>query len=191
MAGFKNLSLKFLGSKKKVFVKSVSMKKQANIDHITGDKIPRSFVFSRCNLPGLLKQLQADLRKLMLRYTALKLKEKRRNNLKDFLTLAGPIGVTHFLMLSKTPTVPYLRFARTPQGSTLFLYDMQWVPFVMSLWVFTEMRLTVLQGHSLKFWFQVVERRLFILSQNKLSSQLQFHIILYTLYAIDREWIRN
>ncbi|TQD95178.1 hypothetical protein C1H46_019201 [Malus baccata] len=60
--------------RKKVFVKSVSTKKQANMDHITGDKIPRSFVFSRCKLPGPLKQLQADLRKLMLPYTALKLK---------------------------------------------------------------------------------------------------------------------
>ncbi|TQD76324.1 hypothetical protein C1H46_038130 [Malus baccata] len=57
--------------KKKVFVKSVSTKKQANIDHSTGDKIPRSFVFSRCKLPGPLKQLQADLRKLLLPYTAL------------------------------------------------------------------------------------------------------------------------
>ncbi|RXH75948.1 hypothetical protein DVH24_042735 [Malus domestica] len=84
--------------KKTVFVKSVSMKKQANMDHITGDKIPRSFVFSRCKLPGPLKQLQADLRKLMLPYTALKLKEKRRNNLRDFLNVAGPMGVTHFLM---------------------------------------------------------------------------------------------
>ncbi|KAM1454001.1 hypothetical protein ACFXTO_003570 [Malus domestica] len=65
--------------KKKVFVKSVSTKKQANVDHITGDKIPRSFVFSRCKLPGPLKQLQADLRKLMLPYTALKLKEKMLN----------------------------------------------------------------------------------------------------------------
>ncbi|KAM1075679.1 hypothetical protein PS2_023025 [Malus domestica] len=106
--------------KKKVFVKSVSTKKQANVDHITGDKIPRSFVFSRCKLPGPLKQLQADLRKLMLPYTALKLKEKRQNNLRDFLNVAGPMGVTHFLMLSKTPTAPYLGVARTPQGSTLF-----------------------------------------------------------------------
>ncbi|KAM0998500.1 hypothetical protein ACFX2I_008226 [Malus domestica] len=111
MARFKN--------KKKVFVKPVSSKKQANVDHVTGDKIPRSFVFSRCKLPGPLRQLQADLRKLMLPYTALKLKEKRRNNLRDFLNVAGPMGVTHFLMLSKTPTAPYLRVARTPQGPTL------------------------------------------------------------------------
>lgn len=62
--------------KKRVpFVKPVVKKQQQqNVDHITGDRIPRSFVFSRGKLPGSLKQLQADLRKLMLPYTALKLK---------------------------------------------------------------------------------------------------------------------
>ena len=29
------------------------------------------------------------------------------------------MGVTHFLILSKTPTAPYLRVATTPQGPTL------------------------------------------------------------------------
>ncbi|KAA8514828.1 hypothetical protein F0562_018007 [Nyssa sinensis] len=106
-------------NKKKVFVKPVSKKQQPSVDHITGDKIPKSFVFSRGKLPGSLKQLQMDLRKLMLPYTALKLKEKKRNNLKDFLNVAGPMGVTHFLMLSKTETSPYLRVSRTPQGPTL------------------------------------------------------------------------
>lgn len=47
------------------------------------------------------------------------LQEKKRNNLKDFLNVAGPMGVTHFLILSKTNTAPYLRVARTPQGPTL------------------------------------------------------------------------
>ncbi|KAL7199116.1 hypothetical protein ACSBR2_021404 [Camellia fascicularis] len=37
-------------------------------------KIPRSFVFSRGKLPGSLRQLQADLRKLMFPYTAPNLK---------------------------------------------------------------------------------------------------------------------
>ncbi|KAM1706017.1 hypothetical protein ACFX13_028608 [Malus domestica] len=36
------LSMARLKNKKKVFVKSVSTKKLANMDHITGDKIPRS-----------------------------------------------------------------------------------------------------------------------------------------------------
>ncbi|CAL5433287.1 unnamed protein product [Camellia sinensis] len=108
-----------LNQKKKVFIKPVLKKKQPDVDHITGDKIPRSFVFSRGELPGSLRQLQADLRRLMLPYTALKLKEKKRNNINDFLNIAGPMGVTYFLMLSKTATAPYLRVARTPQGPTL------------------------------------------------------------------------
>lgn len=52
----------------------VKKEQQANVDHITGDKIPRSFVFARSKLPGPLRQLQLDLRKLMLPFTALKLR---------------------------------------------------------------------------------------------------------------------
>lgn len=58
----------------KVFVKPISKKKQPSVDPVTGDKIPKSFVFSRGKLPASLKQLQMDLRKLMLPYTALNLK---------------------------------------------------------------------------------------------------------------------
>ncbi|KAF4381391.1 hypothetical protein G4B88_029746 [Cannabis sativa] len=110
---------RFGSKKKKGFVKPIMKKNQATVDHITGDKIPKSFVFARGKLPGPLRMLQMDLRKLMLPYTALKLREKKRNNLKDFLNVAGPMGVTHFLILSKTPSAPYLRVARTPQGPTL------------------------------------------------------------------------
>lgn len=56
---------------------------------------------------------------LVLIIHAFQLQEKKRNNLRDFLNVAGPMGVTHFLMLSKTGTSPYLRVARTPQGPTL------------------------------------------------------------------------
>lgn len=110
---------RFRNGKKKGFVKSFVKKKQPTVDHITGDKIPKSFVFSRGKLPGPLRQLEMDLRKLMLPHTALNLKEKKRNNLKDFLNVAGPMGVTHFLILSKTESAPYLRVAKTPQGPTL------------------------------------------------------------------------
>lgn len=47
------------------------------------------------------------------------IQEKKRNNIKDFLNVAGPMGVTHFLILSKTHTAPFLRVAKTPQGPTL------------------------------------------------------------------------
>ncbi|CAF2036892.1 hypothetical protein HID58_032131 [Brassica napus] len=115
MGRFKN------NKKGRVNVKPIAMKKnnQPNVDHVTGDKIPKSFVFSRTKLPASVKQLQMDLRKLMLPYTALSLKEKKRNTLRDFLNVSGPMGVTHFLMLKKTASALSLRVARTPQGPTL------------------------------------------------------------------------
>lgn len=61
-------------NKKKVYIKPAVNKKQPSVDQISGSKIPKSLVFSRGKLPGPLKQLQMDLRKLMLPYTALKLK---------------------------------------------------------------------------------------------------------------------
>ncbi|TYI76532.1 hypothetical protein E1A91_D06G083000v1 [Gossypium mustelinum] len=86
---------------------------QPNVDHITGNKIRKSSVFSMGKLPGPLRQLQMDLRKLMLPYTALKLK------IYCLSLFNGPMGVTHFLVLSKTETSPVLRVAKTPQGPTL------------------------------------------------------------------------
>lgn len=59
--------------KRKPFVKPIT-RKQPTVDHVTGDKIPKSFVFCRGKLPGALRQLEMDLRKLMLPFTALKLK---------------------------------------------------------------------------------------------------------------------
>ncbi|KAL6593893.1 hypothetical protein ACP70R_048794 [Stipagrostis hirtigluma subsp. patula] len=103
-------------------VPAATLRKQqavtADVDQVTGAKIPKSFVFSRGKIPSTLRHLQQDLRKLMLPYTALNLKEKKRNNLKDFLNVAGPLGVTHFLILSNPKSLPHLRLARTPQGPT-------------------------------------------------------------------------
>ncbi|PKA59597.1 Peter Pan-like protein [Apostasia shenzhenica] len=105
--------------KRRMQMKVPVVRKQPTVDHVTGDKIPKSFVFSRGKLPGSLKQLELDFRKLMMPHTALRLKEKKRNNLKDFLDVAGPMGVTHFLLLSKPKSLPHLRVARTPHGPTL------------------------------------------------------------------------
>lgn len=61
--------------KRKVFVKNMVKKQPSGgVDHVTGDKLPRSFVFSRGKLPAPLRQLQMDLRKLMLPFTALNLR---------------------------------------------------------------------------------------------------------------------
>jgi ribosome biogenesis protein SSF1/2 len=56
-----------------------------------------------------MKDLERDLRKLMAPNTATALKQHRKNVLKDFVHVAGPLGVTHFLLLSATNHASYLR----------------------------------------------------------------------------------
>lgn len=43
----------------------------------------------------------------------------RNNSLKDFISVASPLGVTHLVMLSQTEKGPILRVARIPRGPTL------------------------------------------------------------------------
>lgn len=66
---------------------------------------------------GLLGDLESDLRRMMLPHTAAALRESKRNTLKDFLSVAGPLGVSHFLILTATEKSTYLRVAKTPRVS--------------------------------------------------------------------------
>lgn len=50
------------------------------------------------------------------------MQESNRNHLRDFVDIAGPLGVSHFLILTATENAAYLRLAKTPRVST-------WVPF--------------------------------------------------------------
>lgn len=47
------------------------------------------------------------------------MQESRRNVLKDFVQVAGPLGVTHLLLLSATQNAGYLRVGKAPRGPTL------------------------------------------------------------------------
>ena len=49
---------------------------------------------------------------LMAPNTATALRESKRNQIKDFLHVAGPLGVTHFLILTATHNASYLRIAK-------------------------------------------------------------------------------
>ncbi|AJV04311.1 Ssf2p [Saccharomyces cerevisiae YJM1401] len=68
-----------------------------------------------------LNQLVKDFRQIMQPRTAVKLKERKSNKLKDFVVMCGPLGVTHLFMFTqseKTGNVS-LKIARTPQGPTV------------------------------------------------------------------------
>jgi ribosome biogenesis protein SSF1/2 len=55
---------------------------------------------------------------MMLPNTASSLRESKRNSLKDFVSVAGPLGVSHFLMLTATEKATYLRVAKAPRVSS-------------------------------------------------------------------------
>jgi hypothetical protein len=45
--------------------------------------------------------------------------ESRKNQLKDFVDIAGPLGVSHFMILTATENAAYLRLAKTPRVGLL------------------------------------------------------------------------
>ncbi|KAM9312038.1 suppressor of SWI4 1 homolog [Gastrophryne carolinensis] len=81
--------------------------------------VPHSFVFHRGQIGKSVTQLIADFRRAMEPFTATSLKVRKKNALKDFVAVAGPLGVTHFLIFSKTETNVNFKFVRLPRGPTL------------------------------------------------------------------------
>ena len=65
-------------------------------------------------------QLVKDVRAMMEPGTASRLKERRQNRLRDYTAMAGPLGVSHLLLFSRSPTGnTNLRLALMPRGPTL------------------------------------------------------------------------
>jgi ribosome biogenesis protein SSF1/2 len=68
-----------------------------------------------------LQALMKDLRRVMEPNTATKLKTRKSNRLKDLINVAGPLGVSHMLILhrEKKGSNTSLRILRVPHGPTL------------------------------------------------------------------------
>ncbi|NP_001191783.1 suppressor of SWI4 1 homolog b [Xenopus laevis] len=81
--------------------------------------VPHSFVFHRGQIGKNVQQLITDVRRAMEPFTARSLKVRKKNALKDFVAVAGPLGVTHFLIFTKTSTNVNFKFVRLPKGPTL------------------------------------------------------------------------
>ncbi|XP_061568591.1 suppressor of SWI4 1 homolog [Cololabis saira] len=97
-------------------------KSRAVANHVaeeTYSSVPHSFVFHRGQVGKNVGQLVLDMRRVMEPYTAESLKVRKNNVLKDFVAVAGPLGVTHFMIFSKTTTGVNMRLARLPKGPTL------------------------------------------------------------------------
>ncbi|KAI0163803.1 Brix domain-containing protein [Pestalotiopsis sp. NC0098] len=65
-------------------------------------------------------QLAKDVRAVMEPGTATRLKERRANRLRDYITMTGPLGVTHLMLFSRSESGnTNLRVAVSPRGPTL------------------------------------------------------------------------
>ncbi|CAG8441854.1 9447_t:CDS:2 [Acaulospora morrowiae] len=82
-------------------------------------KIPKSFVFKSGKVGTSVAGLVNDMRKVMEPHTAINLRERKNNRLKDFVAVAGQLGVTHFSIFTQTENGTNFRLARTPRGPTL------------------------------------------------------------------------
>lgn len=81
--------------------------------------IPRSMVISKGVLTGSCKRLLLELRKLMAPFTAMSLHQTKSNVLKDFITAAPALHVSHLLVLQQSDRSCKLRIGRLPHGPTL------------------------------------------------------------------------
>ncbi|KIK63699.1 hypothetical protein GYMLUDRAFT_259392 [Collybiopsis luxurians FD-317 M1] len=80
---------------------------------------PKSFVVKHGQVGHSVSQLVKDMRKVMEPNTASRLKERNRNKLKDYLTLAPALHVTHLLAFTLTDIAPSMRIVRLSNGPTL------------------------------------------------------------------------
>ncbi|KAI8093317.1 Brix domain-containing protein [Halteromyces radiatus] len=82
-------------------------------------KVPKSFVIRSGIVGNSITALVRDVRRVMEPNTASHLKERRTNRLKDFVAVAGQLGVTNFMIFSRTEKNTNLRICRVPRGPTL------------------------------------------------------------------------
>lgn len=101
-------------------------KKRTHVPENTEEfsKIPKSMVI-RVGQTSManhsLNQLVKDFRHIMEPYTALKLKERKSNKLKDFVVMCGPLSVSHLFIFTQSERTGNisLKVARTPHGPTI------------------------------------------------------------------------
>lgn len=68
-----------------------------------------------------LTQLVKDTRNMMQPHTAINLRERKSNKLKDFIVMAGPLGISYFMIFSQNEESgsTHLRLSSMPHGPTI------------------------------------------------------------------------
>lgn len=107
-----------MGKKRTKAIRSIRTKQSTGQEE-EYKKAPHSFVFQRGHVGKNVLQLVKDMRQLMEPYTASRLQVRKKNVLKDFVNIAGELGVSHFLIYTKSDINVHLRMCRLPRGPTL------------------------------------------------------------------------
>lgn len=95
-------------------------KKRTHVRVVTEEKLPpRTFVIARGKTSKLCRQLVHDFRRVLKPNTAVGLKEKKSNKLKDFLHVAGPLQVSHLISFSQSEISTHMRIMKLPRGPTV------------------------------------------------------------------------
>lgn len=91
----------------------VKRNKQINLEEkVDLVQAPHSFVFHR-GLPGEhIVELTKDFRKVMEPFTASSLKARKKNAIKDFVSVASALHVSHMCIFTKTELGMYLKLCR-------------------------------------------------------------------------------
>lgn len=63
--------------------------------------MPKSFVVKSGTVGGSVAQLTKDVRKVLEPNTAARLRERKANRLRDYVSMSGPLGVTHLAVFSQ------------------------------------------------------------------------------------------
>ncbi|KAI8962960.1 Brix-domain-containing protein [Daldinia sp. FL1419] len=109
-------------TKKRTHVGANNPKHKAPLTGRSAIQDPKSMVIriGAGEVGSSVSQLARDVRQVMEPGTASRLKERRANRLRDYITMTGPLGVSHLLLFSRSESGnTNLRIATTPRGPTL------------------------------------------------------------------------
>lgn len=85
----------------------------------TDTRAPKSFVIRGGKVGRGVAGLVHDVRRTMEPNTASRLKEREKNRLRDFMSMSGPLGVSHMLIFNQTNAGTNMRIMRCPRGPTV------------------------------------------------------------------------
>ncbi|KAI8908072.1 Brix domain-containing protein [Gorgonomyces haynaldii] len=92
-------------------------KNRTHVEPVQNDD-PKSFVIKAGELTSVQQQLVRDYRRTFEPNTASRLRERKGNRVKDFVAVAGQLGVSHLAVFSQGKTGINLRLGRFPRGPT-------------------------------------------------------------------------